>query len=110
MIDNGLHAINESPGMRQPGVGLEGRFVDPARMNVKQTRLASRTVGTDRHAAGLLARRSNHVAQCRSDRRLLSCAGVEAGEDEQLHGASVQRPAQTGCSERNTLCSPKRLL
>src|SRR5260370_30005163 len=96
--------------MRQLGMDLERCFVDLARMDVEQARIAGRAIGANRHAAGLLARRSNHLAQRRRDRRLLALAGMEAGKDEQLHGLLAQIPAHTGCSDRNTPCWPKRLV
>ena len=63
VVDQRLHAFEEAYRMRQLGVILERRFILPARMNVEQSRVASRLKSVNVQAARLLARRTEDVAQ-----------------------------------------------
>src|SRR5215470_1876957 len=69
-------------------MNLEGRLVCPARVDIKEPRIARRPIGIDHQAAGLAAREANLLVENRCQRRLLALASVEAGEDEKLHRGS----------------------
>src|SRR5271165_1736500 len=85
VIDQRLHAFDESYHMRQGGVILEGSFVCPARVDVEQLRISSRTKGVDAQAAHFQAGGRQNVAQRLRDSTLITCAGVKTSEDIQRH-------------------------
>src|SRR5208337_5493941 len=82
MIDQGLHPFDESHGMRQPCMVLEGIFVDPARVNVEQSRIPGRAKGVNAQAAGFLAGRTENITQRLLNSTFITCAGVKTREDE----------------------------
>ena len=52
----------ELHGVRKSGVVVEGGFIDPARMDVEQPRIAGGAEGLDRHATGFGARGNDDLA------------------------------------------------
>jgi hypothetical protein len=82
MIDQGLHAFEESHGVRQRGVDVEGFLVPPARVNVEQLAITDRTKGVNAEAAGFFARRSKYLVQRIRDGILIACTGMKASENE----------------------------
>src|ERR1700738_2166073 len=91
MIDQLLHAFQEAQGVRQFGMGFERRLVDPARVDPEQKRIADGAIGRNRQAAWFGTRRADHIAQRRRDRGVPPLAGMEAGEDEELHRSTPKR-------------------
>src|SRR5215470_15407037 len=77
-------------------MNLEGRLVCPARVDVKEPRIARRPIGIDHQAAGLAAREANLLTENRCQGRLLALAGAEAGEYEKLHRVLWSDAGQTG--------------
>jgi hypothetical protein len=70
--------------VRQFGVDVEGRFVNPARVKLKVAGIANGAEGVDRLAARLGPGRDDDIAQRRRDRGFFTLPGVKAGEDEEL--------------------------
>src|ERR1051326_7823551 len=85
MVDQRLRPRHEILRPRQRGMGFERGFVRPTRMDVEEPRVAGGAKGVDGEAAGLLAHPPNLLAQHVGERILLAFAGVEAGEDEDVH-------------------------
>jgi hypothetical protein len=89
MIDERLDSLEERHGVRQFGVDVEGRFVNPARVKMKEAGIANGAEGVDRQAARLGPGRDDDIAQSRRDRGFVTLPGAKAGEDEELrHCAS----------------------
>ena len=73
VINQRPRPLYESDRMRQSSVGLKRRVVDPARVDVKQPRIARGTKRIDHDAAQFRARRFNDVAQNHCQFRFASC-------------------------------------
>src|ERR1700686_3082512 len=56
LVEQRIHAFEESHGMWQFGVGLECGFVHPARMNVEEPAVSHRAEGVETEATSLLPR------------------------------------------------------
>jgi hypothetical protein len=85
MIDQRLHDCQEPHRVRAFCMRIERCFVGPARVDVKQAGVAGGTKRLDRAAARLETGRRDDIAQCGGDGVPLAVAGMEAGEDEQVH-------------------------
>ncbi len=63
LIEQGIHAFEESEGVGQFRVDLECGFVHPPRMNVKEPAIPDRVEDVKTQAARLVPRRPGHFAQ-----------------------------------------------
>src|SRR3569623_2310735 len=63
VIEQRLRGRQEAEGMRQAAMPIEGRLVDPARVDVEEVSVLDRTVGFDEDAARLGPRRRHDHAQ-----------------------------------------------
>src|SRR5438552_1497266 len=99
MIDQRLDTFEEAHGVRQFGMGFERRLVDPARVDPEQPRIANGTVGRNRQAPWFGTRWADHIAQrCRDRGVVLPLAGMEAGEDGELHRSTPLRMPATSAN------------
>src|SRR5713101_8333495 len=87
LIEQGIHAFEESEGVGQFRVGLECGFVHPPRMNVKEPAIPHRAEGVKTQAARLLPRRPGHFAQGLLHGTLLPLASMQAHEDILVYGS-----------------------
>src|SRR5438445_10432518 len=87
LMEEGIDAFEEANGVRQFCVELECRFVHPARMNVKELRVARRAEDVETQAAGLGARRPRDFAQGLLHCTFFSCTRVQPHKDVLLHGS-----------------------
>src|SRR5271157_1352925 len=82
VIDQWLHAFDESYRMRQPGVILECLLVCPARVNVEQSRVSGRAKGVNTQTASFLAGRTQNITHRLRNSTLVARSGVKTREDE----------------------------
>jgi hypothetical protein len=69
-------------------MAIEGRFVNPSRMDEEESRIARRPENVDHKAVRFRADRSEHFPKRRRDALLPALAGMEAGENEKFHCSS----------------------
>src|SRR4029077_3459554 len=100
LVEEGVHALEESHGMRQIRVGVECGFVHPARMNVKEAAVAHRAEDVETQAAGLFARRRSHFSQGFLYGTLFPFTRMQPDKDILLHASSIHH-AVTPASPRS---------
>ena len=103
MVDQVLNPFDKACGVREVGVFLERRLVDPPRVDPEQPGIVHGTAGGDLDTARFLTRRSDDLAQRRLDRFLLPFPGADPRENEELHGSTLARTQQVphgrGCRD-----------
>ena len=62
MVNQGLHAPNKAHRVRQFGVSIERRFINPTRMDKEQLWIANRKVGLNFQATWFSPRRREDIA------------------------------------------------
>jgi hypothetical protein len=82
MINHRLHKLDESHGVWQLSVSLEGGFVCPTGVYPEQPGIPDRPIGTMRQATWFGKRLAAFLEERRSDCDFLAFAGMEACEDE----------------------------
>jgi hypothetical protein len=88
LIEQHIHASEESHRMRQFGVRLECYFVHPTGMNVKEPPVSHGTKQMKAQASLLFARRTRHIAQCLLNGTLFSLTRMQPHKHILLHSAS----------------------
>ena len=86
MIDEWLNALQEMNRVRQRGMEVERRFIDPARVKEEKSRIAGRTIGLDGKATGFRPHRIKLASHGSGDSFFLALASVEARDDEENGG------------------------
>src|SRR5215472_4585768 len=93
VIEERRQALDEADGVGEARVGLEGRLVPPARVDVEEPWIARGAEGANAEAAWLAARRPHDVAKGVGHRLLLTEPRVKSREDVQLHAPSSRGAA-----------------
>jgi len=81
MVDQRLDICNETQRVRQPGMNVEGIFVDPAGMYVEEAWIAGGTKGVNAEAAAFLARSGDYIVDGRLQSCLIAGLRVKARKD-----------------------------
>ena len=84
MIDHGFYSLQESYGVGQFRMDLEGSIVDPVRVDPEESRIANGLVGPMGQATWLSTRLADLLAKRGRDCGFLPLAGKKAGEYEEL--------------------------
>src|SRR5262249_29786886 len=108
VIDERFRLLHELDGVREIRVNLEGSLVGPARVNMKEPRIARGAIGVDHETAGLAAREADLTGEQTRERPLLALAGMEAGEDEELHRVLLSSARQARSKSMIQLASQVR--
>src|SRR5690242_817211 len=87
MVDQGLHLLDESDRVRQPGMDFERGFVLPARVDVEEARVTRRTVVADEDAARFGAHRFARFAHDGRDGVFASFLRVKPHDGIEFHGS-----------------------
>jgi len=100
MVDERLDPLHERQSVRQFGVDVEGRFVDPARVDIKKAWVAKRAEGADPEAARLGARGGENGAQRRGESGCVARAAAPGAEGG-LGCLRLVMPANAGIQVRS---------
>src|SRR5215831_2857778 len=88
-------ALDKADGVGEARVGLEGRLVLPARVDVEEPWIARGAEGVNAEAAWLATRRRHDIAKGVDHCLLLTEPRVKSREDVQLHASLLSsRPRQ----------------
>jgi hypothetical protein len=85
MIYQWLHSFDKARRVWKLGMNVERSFIDPARVDVEQTRISRGTKDLYGQATWFCARRGDHVTHRGRNGIFLAVASMEASEDEKLH-------------------------
>src|ERR1051326_3197322 len=112
MIEQRLDPAQEIDRVRHAAMRRERRLVAPTGGEVEERRIGRRPKRADREAAGFAAGRADDLAQGGGQFFGRAVAGLESGEDDQLHLVSPpRRPAldyaRTGLRAKKSL-NPSR--
>jgi hypothetical protein len=106
MVDQTLHSLYKLDRARQFGVPVKRRFLNPARMEVKEARISTRDKYVDSETTSFVAHARSLISQDPWRLAFFTVSNMEAGKDEQLHEASIPEWLQTMDSSDLTIHIP----